>query len=67
MPGALFAPAAHATRVSSSGSPPPLFFPSLLPTDPAGEYEEMRLKAAALLRAVGECDGSASPAAVEEG
>ncbi|KAI7841835.1 hypothetical protein COHA_004364 [Chlorella ohadii] len=38
-------------------------------SDPEGEYEEMRLKARALLRAIGECDGGggAAPAAVDEG
>ncbi|EFN57804.1 hypothetical protein CHLNCDRAFT_143187 [Chlorella variabilis] len=36
-------------------------------SDPEGEYEEMRLKARALLRAIGECDGGGGPAAVEEG
>ena len=36
-------------------------------TDPAGEYEEMRLKARALLRATGMCDGGEGPAAVEDG
>lgn len=35
------------------------------PADPEGEYEEMRLKARALLRAVGECD-SGDPAAAAE-
>lgn len=35
--------------------------------DPEGEYEEMRLKARALLRAIGECDGSGGPAVVDEG
>ena len=30
------------------------------------EYEEMRLKARALLRAIGECDGLAGPAPVAE-
>ncbi|KAL4425476.1 hypothetical protein ABPG75_009492 [Micractinium tetrahymenae] len=34
-------------------------------SDPEGEYEEMRLKARALLRAIGECDGG-GPAAVAE-
>jgi para-aminobenzoate synthetase len=34
--------------------------------EPAGEYEEMRLKARALLRAVGMCDGTPGPAAVED-
>lgn len=33
--------------------------------DPEGEYEEMRLKARALLRAVGECD-SGDPAAAAD-
>ncbi len=32
-------------------------------SDPEGEYDEMRLKAAALLRAVGMCDGSGAAAA----
>ncbi|PRW59076.1 aminodeoxychorismate chloroplastic [Chlorella sorokiniana] len=36
-------------------------------SDPEGEYEEMRLKARALLRAIGECDGGGGgPAAVDE-
>ena len=35
-------------------------------SDPHGEYEEMRLKAQALLRAVGEVDGSKIPARVNE-
>lgn len=39
----------------------------IIHTDPEGEYEEMRLKARALLRAIGECDGGGGPAAVEEG
>mgnify|MGYP002388795127 CR=1 FL=1 len=46
----------------------------MVQSDPAGEYDEMRLKASALLRAVGMCDGSGSgtssggaiPAAVDE-
>ena len=43
--------------------------PCACPADPEGEYEEMRLKARALLRAIGECDGGggAAPAAVDEG
>ena len=36
-------------------------------SDPVGEYEEMRLKAKALLAAVGRCDGSSDAAAVDEG
>lgn len=35
-------------------------------SDPQGEYEEMRLKAHALLRAVGEVEGSVSPANVDD-
>ena len=35
-------------------------------SDPVGEYEEMRLKAQALMRAVGECDGSKKPAQVSD-
>lgn len=46
--------------------PTPVHCSSSISADPAGEYDEMRLKAAALLRAVGECDGSAAPAAVDE-
>lgn len=35
-------------------------------SDPEAEYEEMRLKAFALMRAIGEFDGRKGPAAVEE-
>jgi para-aminobenzoate synthetase len=35
-------------------------------SDPEGEYDEMRLKARALLRAIGECDGGGGPAEVED-
>lgn len=49
---------------------PPVSLPhcacACVPADPAGEYDEMRLKAAALLRAIGECDGGSGPAAVDE-
>ena len=33
-------------------------------SEPVSEYEEMRLKAAALMGAIGECDGSKQPAHV---
>ncbi len=36
-------------------------------SEPEAEYEEMRLKAHALMRAIGECDGGKGPAAVEDG
>ena len=35
-------------------------------SDPVGEYEEMRLKAQALMGAIGECDGSYKPAQVSD-
>lgn len=49
---------------SSADAPTPTLF---TPADPEGEFEEMRLKASALLRAIGECDGGGSPAEVDEG
>lgn len=44
----------------------------MVQSDPQGEYDEMRLKAAALLRAVGQCEAGggkdgAAPAEVDEG
>lgn len=45
----------------------PSTYDFLCPSTLQGEYDEMRLKAAALLRAVGMCDGgNGGPAAVDE-
>ena len=35
-------------------------------SDPEGEYDEMRLKAQALMAAIGECDGGEKPAHVSD-
>jgi para-aminobenzoate synthetase len=35
-------------------------------SDPEAEYEEMRLKARALLAAIGKCDGTGGPAQVQD-
>lgn len=47
----------HGTSIGAGGA-------IVVQSEPVSEYEEMRLKAAALMAAIGECDGSKQPAHV---